>query len=196
MRISVIPQRWPTCRGHVRVGARCRPDVVKDLADLHALGNECDPAHLPTAHPAQQREHFLDSGDHHHPQLVRLRAFGRHQLGRGLERMSQRRHSKHPRPWWLDQSAQRLAWPVVPVSPAQPCAANSEPARQNSDAGACVAAAPAQQCWAISFGGVSCIYRPRRHACLSETRYVVAQRYTRVAPSLRKRFIAKGGRAQ
>ena len=31
------------------------PDVIKDLPDLRAHGNECDEAHLPAAFRAQQR---------------------------------------------------------------------------------------------------------------------------------------------
>ena len=41
--------------------------------------------------------------------------------------------------WRLARSARRLAWPVVPMSPApspQPCAVSSGPAHQNRDAGA------------------------------------------------------------
>ena len=70
LRIAVIPQRWPARRGYVRwLGVN--PDVIKDLPDLHALGNERDQAHLPTAHRAQQREHFVNTGDQHRPQVMR-----------------------------------------------------------------------------------------------------------------------------
>ena len=41
LRIAVIPQRWSACRGNV-LGLGVNPDVINDLADLHALGNECD----------------------------------------------------------------------------------------------------------------------------------------------------------
>ena len=44
--------------------------VVQDLPDLCAFGNECDQVHLPTALRAQQREHFVDAGDQHSPQVV------------------------------------------------------------------------------------------------------------------------------
>ena len=47
------------------------PDVIKDPSDLHALGNERDQAHLPTAQRAQQREHLVDARDQHGPQVVR-----------------------------------------------------------------------------------------------------------------------------
>ncbi len=55
MRIAVIPQRWPTCRGNVW-WLRVDTDVIKDLPDLHAIGDKCDQAHLTTAHRAQQRK--------------------------------------------------------------------------------------------------------------------------------------------
>ena len=67
---TVIPQRWPARRGNLR-GIWIDPDVIKDLADLRALGNECDQADLPTAQRAQQREHFANTGDQHRPQAVR-----------------------------------------------------------------------------------------------------------------------------
>jgi hypothetical protein len=55
LRISVIPQRWPACRGYVR-GLGFHPDVIEDLACPHALGDERNQTHLPTADWAQQRE--------------------------------------------------------------------------------------------------------------------------------------------
>ena len=42
-----------------------------DLLDLLALGDKGDPAHLATAHRAQEREHLVDSGDQHRPPVVR-----------------------------------------------------------------------------------------------------------------------------
>ena len=39
LRITVSPQRWPARRGDVR-RLRVNPDVIKDLSDLRALGNE------------------------------------------------------------------------------------------------------------------------------------------------------------
>ncbi len=54
LRIAVLPQRWPARRGYVW-WLRVNPDVIKDLADLHALGDKYDQAHLPTRHRAQQR---------------------------------------------------------------------------------------------------------------------------------------------
>jgi hypothetical protein len=53
-RIAVLPQRWPACRGDVR-GFRLHPDVVQDVPDFGAVGDEGDDAHLPTADGAQQR---------------------------------------------------------------------------------------------------------------------------------------------
>lgn len=47
LRITVHPQRRPACRGYVR-GLRVDPDVIEDLPDLRALGNEGDQAHLPS----------------------------------------------------------------------------------------------------------------------------------------------------
>jgi len=47
LRIAGIPQRWPGCRSYV-LWLLVDPDVIKDLPDLRALGNECDQAHLPT----------------------------------------------------------------------------------------------------------------------------------------------------
>ena len=44
--------------------------MIKDLADLHALGNEGIDSHLPTAQRAQQREHFVDAGDRYRPQAM------------------------------------------------------------------------------------------------------------------------------
>ena len=116
LRIAVIPQRWPARRGYVW-WLRVHPDVIKDLSDLRALGEKGDQAHLTTAHWAQQREHFVDAGDQHRPQIMRLRPFGCRRLGRGWDSPAVSLQLL-PRPWWLARSAPRLAWPVVPVQPA------------------------------------------------------------------------------
>ena len=63
LRIAAIPQRWPTCRGNMRRFS-INPDVIKDLTDLRALGNEYDQAHLPTAQRSQakgERAQYLSS---------------------------------------------------------------------------------------------------------------------------------------
>ncbi len=66
-------------------------DVIQNLPDLHAPSNKGDQAHLPAADRAQQREHFVDSGDQSGPQVVRW-ALGRHRLGLGWEYIAQQRH--------------------------------------------------------------------------------------------------------
>ena len=92
---TVIPQRWPARRGYVR-GLGVHPDVIKDLADLHARGNECDQAHLPTALRAQQREHFVNARYQHSPQVVRLRALGwRYRFRCGWVRVARHHHPRH-----------------------------------------------------------------------------------------------------
>ncbi len=48
---AVIPQRWPARRGYVW-WLRVDTDVIEDAPDLHALGNERNQTHLPTAHRA------------------------------------------------------------------------------------------------------------------------------------------------
>ena len=48
-RVAALPQRWPARRGDVR-GGRLHPDVVQDVADFGAVGDEGNDAHLPTAH--------------------------------------------------------------------------------------------------------------------------------------------------
>ena len=58
LRFAFIPQWWLACRADVR-GLGVDPDVLKDLPDLRALGNERDQAHLPTALRPQQQEHFV-----------------------------------------------------------------------------------------------------------------------------------------
>ena len=55
LRITVLPQRWPACPGYAW-GLGVHADVLQDLPDLRALGNERDQAHLPTTHRTQQRE--------------------------------------------------------------------------------------------------------------------------------------------
>ena len=71
------------------------PGLGVQESDLHctaparprlALGNEGDQAHLSTALRAQQREHFVDAGDQHRPQVMRLRALGCHHTTPGQSR--------------------------------------------------------------------------------------------------------------
>ena len=93
LRIAVTPQRWPARRGYVW-RLRVDPDAIKDLPDLRALGNERDQAHLPSAQRAQQREHFVNTGDQHRPQLMRLRPFGCRRFGLGWDRMAQQNHPR------------------------------------------------------------------------------------------------------
>jgi hypothetical protein len=50
---TVLPQRWPACRGDVG-GLRLHPDVVQDVPDFGAVGDERDDAHLPAAQRTQQ----------------------------------------------------------------------------------------------------------------------------------------------
>jgi len=57
-------------------GLRVDPDLIEDLSDLRALGNERNQAHLTTTQRAQQQEHFVDARYQHRPQVVRLRALG------------------------------------------------------------------------------------------------------------------------
>jgi hypothetical protein len=58
---TVIPKRRPGI---------C-PDVVQDVPDIGAVRNEGDDAHLPTTDGAQEREHLVDAGNQHRPQVVR-----------------------------------------------------------------------------------------------------------------------------
>ena len=69
LRITVIPQRWPACRGDARRLCLC-PDVFQYLPDVGAVRDEGDDAHLPATQGAQQREHFVDSGHQHRPQVA------------------------------------------------------------------------------------------------------------------------------
>ena len=52
-RVAALPQRWPACRGDVR-GGRLHPDVVQDVADVSAVRNERDDAHLPATQRTQE----------------------------------------------------------------------------------------------------------------------------------------------
>ena len=80
LRITVIPQRRPACRGDARRLCLC-PYMFQYLADVGAVRDEGDDAHLPATQGAQQREHHIDAGHQHRPQVVR-RALGLHRLGR------------------------------------------------------------------------------------------------------------------
>ena len=44
--ITVIPQRWPACRGDARRLCLC-PDVLQYVADVGAVRDEGDDSHLP-----------------------------------------------------------------------------------------------------------------------------------------------------
>ena len=60
LRVALIPKRWSACRGDAR--QLClHPNVVQYLADIGAVGDEGDDAHLPAAEGAQEREHLLDA---------------------------------------------------------------------------------------------------------------------------------------
>ena len=74
LRITVIPQRRPACRGDARRLCLC-PDVIQYVADVGAVRDEGDDSHLPATQGAQQREHLVDSGNQHRLQVVR-RALG------------------------------------------------------------------------------------------------------------------------
>ena len=55
------------------------PDMVRGLLKLSALGDECNQTHMPAVHWEQQREHLVDAGAQHRPQVMRW-ALGRHLL--------------------------------------------------------------------------------------------------------------------
>ena len=71
LRIKVLPHRRSTRWCDVW-RLRLHPDVIEHVPDIGAVRDEGDDAHLPTADGAQQREHLVDSGDHHRPEVVRL----------------------------------------------------------------------------------------------------------------------------
>src|SRR5664280_759281 len=77
LRITFLPQRWPACRGDVW-RLTVHPDVIEDLPNVGTVRDERDQAHLATTDWAQQREHLVDAGDQHRPQVVRWCAFGWH----------------------------------------------------------------------------------------------------------------------
>src|SRR3990167_451858 len=79
LRVALVPQWRPACRGDVR-RLRLHPDVLQYLADIGTVCDEGDDVHLPAADGAQQREHLVDTGHQHRPQIVR-RALGWHRLG-------------------------------------------------------------------------------------------------------------------
>ena len=68
-------------------GFGLHPDVLQYLPDISTVRDERDDAHLPTAQRAQQREHLLDAGDQHRPQVMGC-ALG--WLGLDWERVTQR----------------------------------------------------------------------------------------------------------
>ena len=78
LRIGAIPQRRPACRGDAR-WLCLRPDVVQYLPDVGAVRDEGDDSHLPATDRAEQREHLIDTGLQHRPEIVRW-ALGQHRL--------------------------------------------------------------------------------------------------------------------
>lgn len=71
LRIIVIPQRRPVCRGNVR-GLRVNPDVIEYLPDVGAV-RDCE-AIRPICPPPfghSNGKSLVDSGDQHCPQVVR-----------------------------------------------------------------------------------------------------------------------------
>lgn len=52
-------------------GLGVHSDVVQYLPDLCTFGDKGDQAHLTTALRAQEREHFVDAGNQHSPQVMR-----------------------------------------------------------------------------------------------------------------------------
>ena len=70
LRITTVnPQRRPACQGDVRWLRIC-PDVIEYLHDVDPVHDEGDQAPLATTDGAQQREHFIDTGDQAGPQVV------------------------------------------------------------------------------------------------------------------------------
>ena len=92
LRITVFPPQWPAVWGDVgRLGLLA--DVIGDLANVSAVGNERNDAHLPTADRTQKREHLVDAGNQHRPQVVGW-ALGLRRLSLGWKRTTQRQHSQ------------------------------------------------------------------------------------------------------
>jgi hypothetical protein len=65
-----IPQQRPACRGNVWRHA-VHTDVLQNLSNLGPVGDEGDEAHLAAAQWSQQRQHLVDAGNQHRPQVVR-----------------------------------------------------------------------------------------------------------------------------
>jgi hypothetical protein len=168
------------------------------LPDLRALGDEGDQAHLPTAQRAQQREHFVDTGDQHRPQVMRLRAFGWRRFGLG-----------------------GLAWPSGTAlgAPSVMLAGSACTTTCLAGAASChrrsserrircqhtkIAVAVGARRWHQRGNAVYQLQRCEGQlVCLGATLVrlpgslrCLAQRYTKAEPSLRRRSMAKGGRAQ
>jgi hypothetical protein len=81
LRITALPQGWPTRLGNVGC-LGLHPDVIQYLPDTCAVRNERDDSHLPATDWAQEREHFVNAGDQHRPQVMR-RTPGRQRLALG-----------------------------------------------------------------------------------------------------------------
>ncbi len=115
LRTTLIPQRWPACCGDAR-GFWRYPDVIQNPVNVM---NACD-AHLPPVVGTDQGEHFVDTGDHCGPQLVRWWtgfgwrldwgscAWGHNHWPRHLRHL---RHSRHRR----SQGRVRGQHAVVPM---------------------------------------------------------------------------------
>lgn len=78
-------------------GGRLHPDVVQDVADFGAVGDEGNDAHLPTAHGAQQRKCLVDAGNQHRPQVMRRSLRACFRFGCGCGRVARRRHPRYAR---------------------------------------------------------------------------------------------------
>ena len=147
-RVAALPQRWPACRGDVR-GGRLHPDVVQDVADFGAVGDEGNDAHLPSAHRTwgTAAEMPRRCGQSAPPTSNAPLASGVLQVRVWVwPRCPAPPPQVRPRqvvqsPPWLVATQQAEPAPLPPLS-----AASLVPAHQSSGAGGCVAVAPARRC--------------------------------------------------
>ncbi len=72
LRVTVIPQRRSMSWRHLWWFRIC-PNVFECFPDVGTLRDERNQAHLPTAQWEKEREHLIDAGDQHGPQVVRGR---------------------------------------------------------------------------------------------------------------------------
>ena len=70
LHIALVPERLPACWGNTR-WLCLHPDVLQYLSDVGTVRNEGDDSQLPATEEAQQREHLVDAGNQHRPQVVR-----------------------------------------------------------------------------------------------------------------------------